>query len=216
MAIAFGGINSATTWTTTQTLTSLPVSGINTVGIVLVIGDVGADNITAVTWGGVSMTKIAAVITAGDRYHSFWWIANPASSSTIAFTGASTWNAFNMYYTGCSQTGQPDSFNTNTNTGTTLTASSTVVKSNCWLVMSESDSSGRAASGVSGDLTAIRGNETNGLVIADSGGIVGTGSQSGSITVTGTSVNQSGIIFSLAPSGGGTSRSFRTLLGVGT
>lgn len=198
MAIAFGAIS---TVSTSQTPTSVAVSGSNTLGIVYVVGDTAADNITAATWDGSAMTKIAAVQTpTGDRYSSAWWIANPASSAAIAFTGGSFWRSYSFYYTGAAQTGQPDSFNTGTNSANTaISVATTVVASDCWYVMCLKDGVGGETYTGSGVLVEERANaDAGGIAIADSGTTVSTGSQSGTMT-SATSTTHGAIAFSIAP-----------------
>lgn len=197
MAIAFGAISAVST---SQTPTSVAVSGSDTLGVVFVAGDSAADNITAATWNSVSMTKIGAVKTPGDRWISAWWVANPASSTTISFTGGSFWRSFSMYYTGAAQTGQPDSFNTNTaSTATVISVSTTVVASNCWLWMAQKDVTGGKTYSPSGSLASMRANaDAGGIAIADSNGTVSTGSVTGTLTAAGNS-DHGAIAFSIAP-----------------
>lgn len=196
MAIAFGAISSVST---SQTPTSVAVSGSDTVGFVYVVGESASDQITAVTWNSVSMTKIAAAQTPTDRYSSVWWVANPASSTTISFTGGTYWRSFSFYYTGASQTGQPDSSNTGTSSSSTaLTIATTVVSSDSWYVMCQKDSTGGLTYTGSGVLSSMRANaDAGGIAISDSNGTVGLGSQSG--TLTSTSTNHGGIAFSIKP-----------------
>jgi len=196
MAIAFGGISGVGT---TSTVTSVTVSGSNTIGIVHVAGD-SSDNITAVTWGGVSMTKIAAALVSGDRFISSWWVANPSSGGSIVFTGGSFWRSYSSYYTGAKQTAQVDSSNTGTSSPTlSITIASTVVASNSWFVMLQKDNTGGRTYTASGVLASMRlAVDDGGLAIADSNGAVGTGSQSGTLTTTGANNNHGGVAFSLA------------------
>lgn len=198
MAIAFGGISSVST---SQTPTSVAVSGSDTLGLVYVMGETGSDAITAVTWNGVSMSKIAAVQTPGDRFTSVWWIANPASSTTISFTGGTFWRSFSFYYTGAQQTGQVDSSNTGTSTNSTvISVATTVVASNCWLVMCQKDNIGGETYTASGSLSSIRANsDAGGIAIADSNTTVTTGSKTGTLTGTNATAEHSGIVFSIAP-----------------
>lgn len=213
MALAFGGISAVST---SQTPTSVAVSGSDTYGFVYVVGDSGGDNISAVTWDGVAMTKVAAVQTPSDRYASLWRVANPASGAAIAFTGGSFWRSFSFYYTGAAQTGQPDSSNTGTSSGSTaISVASTVVASDCWLVMCQKDATGGATYTPSNALASMRANaDAGGIAIADSNGAVSTGSQTGTLTGPGTGAH-GGIVFSIAPAdGGAVARKSLTLLGV--
>ncbi len=198
MAIAFGAISSVSTL---QTPTSVSVSGSDTVGIVHVSDGTGVSNeITAVTWDGVSMTKIGEVQTPGARWQSVWWIVNPTSSATISFTGGSYWRSFNSYYTGAHQTAPIDSSNTGTSSASTfLSISTTVVVSGCWLIMVQADSTGGKTYSASNDISIMRANaDAGGIASADSNGTVATGSRTATLTATG-STTHAGITFSLAP-----------------
>lgn len=218
MAIAFGAISAVST---SQTPTSVAVSGSDTLGIVYVAGDTSADNISAVTWNGVSMTKIGVAQTpGGDRFCSAWYVVNPASSTTISFTGGSFWRSYSFYYTGAKQSGQVDSSNTGTSSGSTaITIATTVVATDCWYVMCQKDGTGGATYSGSGVLSSMRANaDAGGISIGDSNAVVGTGSQSGTLTAAGTS-QHGAVAFSIAPApaaAGGT-RDARnlSLLGVG-
>ena len=197
-AIAFGGVSAVST---SQTPTSVAVSGSNTIGIVCVNGDDSADNISAVTWDGVSMTKIGAVFIPGARWTGAWWVANPTSSATISFTGGSFWRSYSSYYTGAAQTGQVDSSNTGTSVASAaITVATTVVASNSWYVMCQGDGAGGQAYTPSGVLVTTRfDSDAGGLAMADSNGIVGTGSQSGTMTQGSGTTGHAGIAFSIAP-----------------
>lgn len=217
MAIAFGAISAVST---SQTPTSVAVSGSDTLGIVYVVGETASDQITAVTWNGVSMTKIAAVQTPADRWISAWWVANPASSTTISFTGGTFWRSFSTYYTGCAQTGQPDSFNTGTSVASTaITVATTVVASNSWYVMFQKENTGGGSYTPSGVLVSMRANaDAGGIAIADSNGTVGTGSQSGTLTQDSGTTNHGAIAISLSPFSATvlTNTHYLSLLGVGS
>lgn len=200
MAIAFGAIS---TVSTSQTPTSVAVSGSDTIGIVYVSNNTPSAATTAVTWNGVSMTQIGSAlqIPGGSAYLTVWWVANPASSSTISFTGGTAWRSFSMYYTGAKQTGQPDSSNTGTSSSSnTISVSTTVVASNCWLWMCMRDNgSGGVSFTPSNDITTMRANADAGdLAIGDSNGTVATGSRTGTMTGS-ASVNNAAFVFSIAP-----------------
>lgn len=196
MAIAYGGIGSV--GTTQSSNTGPTVTGADTVGIVLVAGDSGADNITAATWGGVSMAKIGAVQVPGDRWISAWWVANPSSGGTLAFTGGSFWRSVGFYYTGASQVGQPDSSNTGTvSSNTSLTVVTTVVAPDCWAVLTGKDNGGgRTNTSTTG--TVRLSTDAGGLTINDSNATVSTGSVNCNSTIS-SSANMGAIAFSIKP-----------------
>lgn len=198
MAIAFGAISSVST--AQNGFNSVSVSGSNTIGIICVAGDDSGDNITAVTWGGVGMTKVTAVRVPGDRWISVWWVANPSSAGAIAFTGGSFWRSFNMYYTGAKQTGQMDSSNTGTvSANTVISVATTIVATDCWLVMFQKDVSGGKTYSASNAISTMRANaDAGGIAIADSNASASTGSQTATLTASGNS-DHGAIAFSIAP-----------------
>lgn len=197
-AIAYGTVH---TVQTSSSYTGPTVTGSDTLGIVYVVGDSAADNISATSWGGGGMTKIgSAVQTPGDRYSSAWWKAAPSSGGTIAFTGGSFWRSIAAYYTGAAQTGQPDASNTGTSSSTTvLSIAITVVASNCWAIMFQKDSAGGQAYTSSNALASTRySSDAGGIAYGDSNGVVSTGSQTCTLTGSG-SAGHGGIAFSIKP-----------------
>lgn len=202
MAIAFGAISAVDN---AITQTSVAVSGSDTVGVVFVAGDDGSDSITSVDWGGSAMTKVnsSSVEVPTDRFLSVWVVANPASSATITFNDNADnyWRACSAYYTGASV--PVDSQNVGTSSASTsISVATTVVASNCWLIMFQKDGTGGQTYSASGSLASMRLNaDAGGLAVGDSDGTVGTGSQTGTMT-TGGSINHGAVAFSLAPAGG--------------
>jgi len=199
MAIAYGAISAVST---SQTPTSVAVSGSNTIGIVVVVGTTTTDLITAVTWDGVAMTKIAAVKNPSDRWVSTWWVANPTSGATISFTGGSFWRSFSFYYTGAHQTSPIDIFGTNTKvsgTGTTLSTALSVTASDCWYIMT-GKAGGGTQSATAGITRMLVSADAGAVYIGDSNSTIGTGSVTGTVTNSGT--QQMGQIgFALKPAG---------------
>jgi hypothetical protein len=198
MAIAFGALSSLGS---TSTVTSVAVGGANTIGIVFVSGDVAADNISAVTWNGVSMTKIGAVKMPSDRWLSAWFVLNPASSTNIVFTGGSFWSSYSFYYTGAKQSAQPDSFNTGTVTSTSsLSVATTVVAANCWAVWCGANAAGpRTYTSITPGTFRSGATGSAGMgIVGDSNGVVTSGSYSVT-TVEPSADSQGAIAFSIAP-----------------
>lgn len=197
MAIAFGAISAVST--AQNGFNSVAVSGSDTLGVVYVAGDTSADNITAVTWGGSSMTKITAVQTpGGDRWCSVWYIVNPSSAGAIAFTGGSFWRSFNFYYTGVHQTTPIDQTDTSTSSANAAISTDLVgVASNAWMVMCQKDDTGGRVYTPSSALVTTRlDNDAGGLGIADSAGTV-SGTITGTMTQTASTSNHGGIGFSI-------------------
>jgi len=144
-------------------------------------GITNTDEITGVTYAGVSMTRIAVSsnsTSAGLTY--LYYLVAPASGTNnivISSSGASLWSVAAVTYNGASQTGVPDSFHIAATAGDVpaLNNSTTVVGSNAWLVgvWTNSGCVGTASTGAT-----LRKNVNNGTQLYDSNGTVGTGSQS--------------------------------------
>lgn len=163
--------------------------------------------ITSVTYAGAAMTQVGSVTTSGVRDHYLYMKVGPATGSNNVVIDVSTGNVFGgaVSYTGASQTGQPDSFATNSGASvTSITGTTTVVASNCWLVaLGQCDSGGANVSGGSGTTERSRYGGFNQFGMFDSNGTVGTGSQS-LIVNSNTGVDAMQIIVaSFAPPGGG-------------
>jgi hypothetical protein len=206
MALAYGSISSVGT-TSTPTSVSIPTSGGQVVGLVYVVGDSAGDNITAVSWGGFTMTKVNAVQNPSDRWTSVWWIANPPEgATTITFTGGSFWRSYSYYYTGASwvASAQLDSSGTSSSaSATSVSPSSTVVASNCWYGVAKKDGAGNRTDTASNAVSTMRtGTDAGGIGIADSNGTVATGSKTGTISISGAVVQICGIGYSIAPASG--------------
>ena len=138
-AVGFGGMTATVHAASGDT--SLAVSGSNTVGVIFAIGDT-SDNLTGITWGGVSMTKIKSVqATPSGNWVSAWCISNPASAATVTLTGGTTQQSYDGYYTGTSC--PVDSSNTATvGAQLAISAATTVVAANSWAVMYQKDNFG--------------------------------------------------------------------------
>ncbi len=200
MAIAYDNSTKASQSSGTSNTFAHTCTGSDLVLIVGTIGRVSADTITGVTYNSVAMTKITAFSGGGEgRWITLWYLANP---STGANNVVATWSASQDFihcgavsYTGCKQTGIPDSFATGADAGNEAshTFTTTVVASNAWLMLWTKYGLTPAA----GAGTTARQTDGSGLGIFDSNGTVGTGSQS--LIATQTSNNTEGIIISLAP-----------------
>lgn len=215
MAIAFDSVQ-VTTFGTNRTTT-------HTVGA-------SADRILIVHFGAVTDTATAVDSSVdgaftflnegtypGGAYEglSAWYLINPTTGvHTISVTHTGSGRMDSISYSGVNQSNPIDSSDVNNNAvGTTsLTTSTTVVGSDCWLVGTVSDSGAATAAGAGTTLRAQ--SADTGHTVGDSGGTVGTGSQS-LIFTCGTANLFRGIILSLAPTGGSVTHNL-TLLGVGT
>lgn len=177
------------------------VSGSNRILFVSVFGDT-TDKITGVTYNGVSMTLVGKTVKSPDRYVYLFYLIAPATGTNNVVVSASSSIAICSHavsYTGAAQTGQPDSSITGT-AATSLTLTTTVVASNCWLVGAwrTNVTTGTAGTG------ATQRQGSNGLYTADSNGVVGTGSQSMTYNTAGSN-GYSGVMASFAPASGGSS-----------
>lgn len=150
-------------------------TGSNLVLVSFVTGDV-ADNLTGYTYAGTNMVQAGKKQETADRWFYSYVLATPATgANNITDTGLTYRSKGGLSYSGCSQTGQPDSHNELNNQGpsTTFTATTTVVASNCWIVGFDYGGSANA------DGTGVRrGSTIDGLQNGDSNGTVGTGVQS--------------------------------------
>jgi hypothetical protein len=147
MAIAFdnatdGGNATATSLTFSHTCGS----GSSRVLLVGFNGDSigGADDITGVTYGGVSMSPLAKVTVAasGDRITYMYGLIAPATGANNVIISASSSHVLQggaSSYTGAKQTGLPDATNTNVSSAgaTSLDTSVTTVADNAWIVLVE-------------------------------------------------------------------------------
>lgn len=138
MAIAFDaatnngtcGASSPITWSHTCT-------GNNLILFVTAYTGAGNDNVTAVSYNSVALTKITSQVSAGSTAAlSLWYLFAPATGThTVSVTfSSSPGSGHAVSYTGALQSSVPDSFNSGTAAGGgTLTVSTTTVKNNCWL-----------------------------------------------------------------------------------
>lgn len=165
----------------------------------------GASLITGVTYNGVAMTRVGTVLA--DRWTTLWVLANPATGANNVVATASSSTVIggaSVSYTGAKQTAQPDSSNTGTSATAALTVSTTVVLTNCWIVSVFRSAAHNIVN--SSGFTVRQSQFTGTLVVGDSNGTVGTGSQSVSVTDDGASAF-AGIIASMAPATAGVSNS---------
>lgn len=220
MAIAFdtetdGGSSGATSLTWSHTC-----SGSNRLLFVATLQAVeGTDDITSMTYGGVSMTRVAGIQSPGDRFIGLWYVIAPASGANnvvVNFTG-NFMNGYSMSYTGCKQSSQPDSSNsTTTGTSTTFSISTTVVASNCWVIAHANNINRNSTVGASTTNRAPATPNTQSDTVGDSNGAVGTGSQTLNFTAAAGAGSWGGIIASFSPiTAAATALPFKSLLGVG-
>lgn len=213
MAIAFdvaGGPANANA----ASLTYSHTCASNATLIVIVQLAQAGDNVTNVTYAGVTMSQVKKVNNFGDFSYAYV-LSNPASgtnSVVVSVSPNSNMSSMSVSYTGCNLVTQPDVSNTNTGTSTSLSASVTTTQVNDMLV----------AYGVSGGTLTVTGGANSRVVdnlvfngvISD---LSATSATSYSMTYTqASSIAWQEIILALQPpSSGGTVLPFKLLLGVG-
>lgn len=213
MAIAFGASTGGAGGGGT-TMAGPSVSGSKTLGIVVFLGGNGGSNdITAPTWGGSAMTLIGQNRKSGDRWLSVWYIKNPTSGATISTGGPTAWWGCAGYYTGVDQTSPIDSSAQflSGSTSTVTLGPTTVVGSNCWLVGGWGHDTG-SRSFTNGTATIRQldtANPNSNAGLADSNGVVSTGSQSKTVSDSASEINW-GTTFSLLPDTSTTAPSVET------
>ena len=170
-AIAF--VTSAGTGNNNTPL-ALTVSGSNTFLHVFTIGD-NTDTLSGISYNSIAMTFINKIQNNSDRWtYSYGQVAPTTGTNNITVSGTSFNECGAMQYSGCAQTGQPDSSGTNVtaSSGATFSVATTVVASNCWT------SNGIYGGVWTSELSGSTGRSITGHRLRDSNGTVGTGSQS--------------------------------------
>lgn len=160
-----------------------------------------ATNLSTAKFNGtlMSTTTPAWADYLEGRYAWMMHLAAPDSGThnIVATFNASLSTTFAaVSYSGASQTGIPDSVVTNAGDASSnnFSMSTTVVASNAWLLMSQTDIDG-ICSGATTPAVLIN---TSNPIQTDSNGVVGTGSQSLAVTGCGNRV-QAKVILSFAP-----------------
>lgn len=160
----------------------------------------GGSETPTVTYNNVSMTKVVEDTAPNGVMGDMYLLQAPSTgSNTLSATSTDITRPLSVgvvSYTGVNQSVTPDSSNHTNGTASSVTLNTTVVQSNCWLVLcienQVSDIAGTGATRrVNGSTTTIRNS------MYDSNGIVGTGSQG--MTVSFTNGGFASLIISLAP-----------------
>lgn len=139
------------------------------------------DNLTSVTYAGVAMTQInkRQDNVGNDAYTYLYYLTSPATgANNVVVTGTGNPN-IRVEAVSASYTGDKgfviDSSNMQSSTSSTMTMSTTVVKSNCWLVGISSNFRATSPGAGTTERQEIAGDP---FAIDDSNGTVSTGSQS--------------------------------------
>ncbi len=175
--------------------------------------------VTGITYNSVAMSLVDAGLQSIDSGTIVLYLqTNPSTgiqTAAISASASTIFRAYSISYSGANAAGQPDSHNNQS--GVTVGAnpvsvSTTVVASNCWLLMASSNDTGEPTA----DSGIRRGTSSgSGFGTFDSNGTVGTGSQSLSFNIASTG-RYATAICSFAPAGGAViAVPFKTLLGVG-
>lgn len=188
MAIA---LDTSTAVSVTGSGTSLTyahtASGTNRILFVPCASINGSHTITGVTYNGVAMTEIGHAATQGNFFTYLWCLIAPdTGTNNVVITAGGTNKIAGgaVSYTGALQSGQPDSFNTGTAVGTSLTVSTTVVASGSWMVGIGNTGNGTIAAGTGMTARQTRNGDASfdSFIFGDSNGTVSTGSQSMNFT----------------------------------
>lgn len=205
MSIAYDSSSGSETGSGTSLSYSHNCSGSNRFLKVDIWHSAGISSITSVTYNGTAMTQLASV--TGNTYT--YYLINPDSgNNTVAISANATGSilSYSASYTGVKQTSPIDSQSTTGNGSvldTTVTGTTTVVASNCWLlgwgVIQQSSGSANISSDRTDRQAGNRGGYNTITATSDSNGTVSTGTQSMTWTITGDVGNkfQSAIVFSL-------------------
>lgn len=176
------------------------VTGSNT--CLVLFSNVQADLTLTATYNGVSMSLVYKQTTTIGLLYQHCFILPGAATGTndIVISGGTAgtvWSAqLAQSYTGCKQTGQPDSFNSTSFAGTgDNNVSTTVVADDCWTVYGLFPTN-NDPSGVIGEnnLERLNGNGNSG----DSNGTVATGAIAGGWTFALADTDAIGVV-SIAP-----------------
>lgn len=163
------------------------VTGANTLILVGTTSGVASDTVTGITYSAVALSNGTSVVVPADRGTCLKYLKGAATGSNNVVVSVSVAGvaAIAFSYTGALQTGGIDASTTNTGTlVSTLTTTITTVANNCWTFM-------YAATDGNTTLTAGTGSTqratTNTYYAYDSNGPVASGSNSMTVTPSGSS-----------------------------
>lgn len=205
MAIAF---DSKTQGSSAGSVNSLTVSFNNVAGnfmFVTFCEDTGTPSQTGVTYNGVALTALTTISAPFANNKMGWYLKSPATGTNNLIASRTTTSTAVIRvcvatYSGADTTTQPDSMSTFDVTGSSGAATTTVVGSNCWLIMSYENDAGTGNDVSAGSGTVLRqANAGNGAIaILDSNATVLTGARSLNYS-TAVSHEHFGNIISIAP-----------------
>jgi hypothetical protein len=197
MAIAFDAVSSGGNGGTSQTF-SHTCTGTNRLLFVGGYNQESSSTITGITYDGVALTEIDNTSQTNNSV-SLWYLIAPATGANdVVVTRSSSSNALlgvAVSYTGCLQSGVPDSYNTGgAAAGSTLTISTTTVEDNCWITGIFRNESGV---NIAGDNTTMR--NASSIAMGDTNGYQSPAGAHSLATSWSGSVRNLGVVASFAP-----------------
>jgi hypothetical protein len=195
--IEFDAISSGGNGGTSQTF-SHTCTGIDRLLFVGGFNQEASSTITGVTYDGVALTEIDSSSQTNNSVSLWYLIAPSTGASDVVITRSTSSNALTgvaVSYTGCLQSGVPDSDNTGgAGSGSTLTIATTTVEDNCWITGIFRNESGVNSAG---DNTTMR--NSSSIAMGDTNGSQSpAGSHSIAASWSG-SVRNVGVVASFAP-----------------
>jgi hypothetical protein len=184
------------------------VSGSNTLGVVAIQGGTSVV-VSAITWGGTSMTIVQ--VGSGSGMAALGYLKSPSSggSVSVTYTGAGNVSCVAAYYTGVDQTNPVEVTGTNDQASANPTLSLTTAVANDWLVAAYNYNGG---SPVAGSNTLLRVSDK----LCDTNGDQAAGSNSLNVTIaTNTHYWIAGLALEPASAAAATLVPRKQLLGVG-
>lgn len=161
------------------------------------------DDVTGITYNGVSMTQIAKISKDGssEKLYLYYLIAPATGSNNVVITRSGSGGFLHgatASFTGALQSGVPDSSASAAQTvaATSQSISTTTVLDNCWLVGAWVCDNGGITGG---SATTVRGGDT-GFDVIVSGSAAVTPAGSSALAVSYSSTKAAGIVASFAPS----------------
>jgi hypothetical protein len=179
---------------------SYTTSGTNRILLIGLATPGSTDNISGVTYGGVSMTRYNRVVDATNYSIYLYYLINPTSgANNYVVTGSGTIYGQVASYNGVSQVSFPDAGTTNQSTGTSQTTTLTTVADNAWTFAFFEFNVSQTGTPAAGVGTTIRQSQFSIFYTTDSNGaITPAGSTSLGLT-NGSNTQNSSIMVSLAP-----------------
>lgn len=161
-----------------------------------------SDNLSSVTYAGVSMTQVDKQQIPGNRWMYLYYLTNPttgANNVVATMTGATFIASAGACYSGVDQTTPINVQTKNTGTSvTSLTTTATTTVNDCWMVLAHANNWGDPTAGTN---TTKRESADATITMFDSNAARSSGSNS--LQVTGSSGNYSNIMVGIAPAAGG-------------